>query len=302
MKFTNKQIKRILNIQEFIAITNTLSKLYCDFENKEFIIDTFTDRNTIYRIYCASIYNLIKAIQESKEFFISSQKYKEFEEIINQEYVADDNKYYNTENYRASLFKILETIRNQVNHSLKDDDDNNILFEAYVDFKELEHLRIIIIDIYDEIYNKIDKFKIKEIVLNKSKIRYSLDKISNKVEDLKLKIPKSENRLNKIFKKDNERALELFEQLFNNNNLYDLFMKEPEVIEKFDLADKELQESFKNYENYIDKNGTELEKESLKILKKFIIGTEKESIKDTNKKLEELKQELTELTRKYEGE
>ena len=143
---------------------------------------------------------------------------------------------------------------------------------------------------------------IKEIVLNKSKIRYSLDKISNKVEDLKLKIPKSENRLNKIFKKDNERALELFEQLFNNNNLYDLFMKEPEVIEKFDLADKELQESFKNYENYIDKNGTELEKESLKILKKFIIGTEKESIKDTNKKLEELKQELTELTRKYEGE
>lgn len=200
------------------------------------------------------------------------------------------------------MFKILETIRNQINHSLKDDDDNNILFEAYVDFKELEHLRIIIIDIYDEIYNKIDKFKIKEIVLNKPKIRYSLDKISNKVEDLKLKIPKSENRLNKRFKKVNERALELFEQLFNNNNLYVLFMKEPEVIEKFDLADKELQESFKNYEDYIDKNGTELEKESLKILKKFIIGTEKESIKDINKKLEKLKQELTELTRKYEGE
>lgn len=302
MKFTNKQIKRILNVQEFVAIANSLSKIYRDFENKEFIIDTFTDKNNIYRVYCASIYNLIKAIQESKEFFSCSHKYEEFEEIINQEYVADDNKYYNTENYKTSLFKILETIRNQVNHSSKDDDDNNILFEAYVDFEELEHLRIIIIDIYDETYNKIDKFKIKEIILNKPKIKYSLDKISNKVEDIKLKIPKNENRLNKIFKKDNERALELFEQLFNNNNLYDLFMKEPEAIEKFDLADKELQEYFKSYEDYIDKNGTELEKEALKILKKFIAETEKVSIKDTNKKLEELKQKLEELARKYEGE
>ena len=59
MKYTDKQIGKILNVQEFVAMSNTLSKVYLDFENKEYFIDTFTDRDRIYRIYCASIYNLI---------------------------------------------------------------------------------------------------------------------------------------------------------------------------------------------------------------------------------------------------
>ena len=135
MKYTIKQIKKILNVQEFVAMSNTLSKVYLDFENKEYFIDTFTDRDRIYKIYCASIYNLVKAIQDSKEYFINTKKYEEFENIINQEYVATDHKYYKKENYKASLFKIIETIRHQVNHSLKEDEDNNILFAAYIDFE-----------------------------------------------------------------------------------------------------------------------------------------------------------------------
>lgn len=295
MEYSNKQINKILNIQEFVNISNTLSKVYNDFENKEYFIDTFTDRDRIYRIYCASIYNLVKAIQDSKDYFINTKKYEEFKNMINQEFIANDNKYYKKENYKATLFKIIETIRHQVNHSLKDDEDNNILFAAYIDFEILENLRVIINDIFSEIYNQIDKDKIKEIVLSKPKIKYSMDKLSNKVDELKLRIPENENRLNEVFKKDNDRSLELFDQLFNGSNLYDLFMRDPEAIKRFDSADKEIQESFKKIEEYINVNGTKLEKEAFRIYKEFMEIDEETSIKDLNKNVEELKNRLEKL-------
>ena len=298
MKYTDKQIGKILNVQEFVAMSNTLSKVYLDFENKEYFIDTFTDRDRIYRIYCASIYNLIKAIQDSKEYFINTKKYEEFEKMINQEFIANDNKYYKKENYKATLFKIIETIRHQVNHSLKDDEDNNILFAAYIDFEILENLRFIINDIFSEVYNQIDKSKIKELILNKPKIKYSMDKLSNKVDELKLRIPENENRLNEVFKKDNERSLELFDQLFNGSNLYDLFMKDPEAINRFDSADKEIQESLNRVEEYINSNGTDLEKEAFKIYKEFMENDEEVSIKDTTKNIDEMKVRLEKLVEK----
>ena len=298
MKYTDKQISKILNVQEFVSMSNTLSKVYLDFENKEYFIDTFTDRDRIYRIYCASIYNLIKAIQDSKEYFINTKKYEEFEKMINQEFIANDNKYYKKENYKATLFKIIETIRHQVNHSLKDEEDNNILFAAYIDFEILENLRFIINDIFSEIYNQIDKTKIKEIVLNKPKIKYSMDKLSNKVDELKLRIPENENRLSDVFKKDNERSLELFDQLFNGSNLYDLFMGDPEAIKRFDSADREIQKSFKKIEEYINVNGTNLEKEAFKIYKEFMENDEEVSIKDTTKNIEEMKARLEKLVEK----
>ena len=298
MKYTDKQMGKILNVQELVAMSNTLSKVYLDFENKEYFIDTFTDRDRIYRIYCASIYNLIKAIQDSKEYFINTKKYEEFEKMINQEFIANDNKYYKKENYKATLFKIIETIRHQVNHSLKDDEDNNILFAAYIDFEILENLRFIINDIFSEVYNQIDKTKIKEIVLNKSKIKYSMDKFSNKVDELKLRISENENRLSDGFKKDNERSLELFDQLFNGSNLYDLFMKDPEAINRFDSADKEIQESLNRVEEYINSNGTDLEKEAFKIYKEFMENDEGVSIKDTTKNIEEMKVRLEKLVEK----
>ncbi len=298
MKYTDKQIGKILNVQEFVSMANTLSKVYLDFENKEYFIDTFTDRDRIYRLYCASIYNLVKAIQDSKEYFINTKKYEEFEKITNQEFVANDNKYYKKKNYKATLFKIIETIRHQVNHSLKDDEDNNILFAAYIDFEILENLRFIINDIFSEVYNQIDKSKIKELILNKPKIKYSMDKLSNKVDELKLRIPENENKLNEVFKKDNERSLELFDQLFNGSNLYDLFMKDPEAINRFDSADKEIQESLNRVEEYINSNGTDLEKEAFKIYKEFMENDEEVSIKDTTKNIEEMKARLEKLVEK----
>ncbi len=297
MKYTSKQLNKILNVQEFIAISNVLSKLYLDFENKEYLIDTFSDRSIVYRIYCASIYNLVKAIQESKEYFVSTDKYKDFLDIINQEYVASDGRYYKNENYRATLFKIIETIRHQVNHSLKEDEDNNILFAAYIDFEILEKLRITINDIFNEVYNEIDKKKIKEIVLNKPKIKYSMDRISNKFDELKLRIPENDNKLNEVFKKENDMAVELFNQLFNGSNLYDLFMKDPEAIKKFEDADKEIQESNKKIENYINEFGTTREKEFLTVFKDFMKENENKSIKDINKNVEMLKERLENLNK-----
>lgn len=302
MKFTDKQIKRILNVQEFISITNILSKIYIDFENKEYVIDTLTDRNQIYKIYCASIYNLIKAIQDSKEYFACTKKYNEFEEIINQEYLADDNKYYSKDNYKASLFKIIETVRHQVNHSLKDDEDNNILFESYIDFEILEYLRNVIIDIYNEVYNKINKSKIKDIILSKPKVKYSFDRLSNKFDELKSKIPKDTNKLDVIFKKDNDRALELINQLFNSSNLYDLYSKNPDAIKKLDLADKEIQDSFKKVEDYLNENGTDLQKNAFSLLKNFTAETTNESIRSINKNMEALKEKFLKLVETQDKE
>lgn len=282
MEYTNKQIKKILNVQEFIAMSNTLSKVYLDFENKEYFIDTFAERERIYKLYCASIYNLIIAIQDSKEYFNKSKGYDKFEKIISQEYVADDNRYYSKENYKASLFKIIETIRHQTNHSLKEEDDNNVLFESYIDFKILENLRMVINDIFDEIYNQIDRSKIKDIVLNKPKVKYSSDKLLTTINDLKLNIPKNNDIFNHTFKDDNNRALEIFEQLFNINNLYDLFMNDQEAIEKFNLANNEMQGSLRKCESYILENGTELEKEIMVILKDFIKSNNGETIGNVN--------------------
>ena len=53
MKFTTKQINKILNVQEFVAMSDTLARIYLEYDDKEYLIDTFTDRDRIYRIYAA---------------------------------------------------------------------------------------------------------------------------------------------------------------------------------------------------------------------------------------------------------
>lgn len=90
----------------------------------------------------------------------------------------------------------------------------------------------------------------------------------------------------------------MFAQLFNGSNLYDLFMKDPEAIKRFDSADKEIQESLNMVEEYINSNGTDLEKEAFRILKEFMENDEEISIKDSNKNVEEFKDRLEKLVEK----
>lgn len=75
MKYTNKEIDRILRIRDFVEISNTLSKVYLDFENNEYSIDTINDKDRIFKIYCSSIYNLINSIKDDKQFFDKSDRY-----------------------------------------------------------------------------------------------------------------------------------------------------------------------------------------------------------------------------------
>ena len=90
----------------------------------------------------------------------------------------------------------------------------------------------------------------------------------------------------------------MFDQLFNGSNLYDLFMKDSEAINRFDSADKEIQESLNRVEEYINSNGTDLEKEAFKIYKEFMENDEGVSIKDTTKNIEEMKVRLEKLVEK----
>lgn len=90
----------------------------------------------------------------------------------------------------------------------------------------------------------------------------------------------------------------MFDQLFNGSNLYDLFMKDSEAINRFDSADKEIQESLNRVEEYINSNGTDLEKEAFKIYKEFMGNDEEVSVKDTTKNIEEIESKIGKISRK----
>ena len=299
--YTNKQINRILCIEELVEYTNILSKIYLEQDNKEFFIDNLNEKEKIYKLYCAAIFNLIKAIKESKEFFGKTEKYKDFEDMLNQKFIASDNKYYSKENYESSLFKIIETIRNQVNYYQINDGDNNVLFEAYIDFEIVEKLRKIMNDIFNEIYDELDQTKIKNIVLNKPKIKYSFDKLSNKVDELNALVSKDDNLLPDKVKKDSEKMAIIFSDIFNSEMIYDIFNRDPAAINKVQEADSEIINLFKSIESYINSYGSEYEKEAAKILKKYMNEefSDNESINDINNKEVKMKEELIELFKKY---
>ena len=270
MEYTDKQVKRILSIQEFIEIVNTLSKMYKEFYNKELMLDTLIDKKVIYKVYCSSIYNLVVAIKNSKEFFQNTDQYIELENMINEEFVADNVKYYSNEKYSANLFQILQTIRNQANHFERDDDDNNVLFEAYVDDKIIEKLRIILNNVFYDTYYKIDKNQIKKIILSKIKIQYSFDQLSNKIDLLKSKIQDSQKNSDILIQRENEIAFELLEHLLNPQNIYDLHMKNPEAIGELDSIELKIENSMIQVNEYINSNGSKFEAKIYELAKKYL--------------------------------
>ena len=44
MNYTNKQINRILHIQDFLGIANTLSKIYSEYDDKELTSDNIVEK------------------------------------------------------------------------------------------------------------------------------------------------------------------------------------------------------------------------------------------------------------------
>ena len=300
MNYTNKQINRILHIENFLVTTNTLSKIYKEYDNKELTADNIIEKQCIYKLFCSAMYNLIDAIKKSNEIFVNTKSFKLFLQNINQKFVADNNELVERENYESNLYKILAQIRHQNNHFEKDDNDDTMLFEIYIDFEILDELRKIINEIFYEIYTQIDKNKIKQITLSSPKIKYSFDKFDKTVDYVELKYLESTNEIDIIFAKDNERAIEILREYCNPSNVFDLINKDKEAMKKYDLIDNEMEELFHKQDKYIAENGNELQKETMNLLKDFFINNDSVTKNEYNKNMKELADKLKELNDKSE--
>lgn len=300
MNYTNKQINRIVRIQDFLGTVNILSRIYCEYDDKELTIDNIIEKKCIYKLFCSSMYNLIDAIKKSNEIFSNTNSYETFHQKINQKIVADNNDFVEKENYESNLYKILSQIRHQNNHFEKDDNDDTMLFEICIDFEILEELRKIINEIFYEIYNEIDKKRIKQITLSSPKIKFSFDKFDKKVDYVELKYFESTNEIDQIFAKDNERAIQILRECYNPSNIFDLMNKDEEAIKNYDLIDKEMEELFNKLDKYISENGNALQKETMNLLKDFFINNESVTKNEYDKNMKELADRLKELKEENE--
>lgn len=300
MTYTNKQINRILHIQDFLGTANILSKIYREYDNKELNASNIIEKQCIYKLFCSAMYNLIDAIKKSNEIFDNTKSYKLFQQNINKKFVADNNEFVERESYESNLYKILAQIRHQNNHFEKDDNDDTMLFEIYIDFEILDDLRKIINEIFYEVYNEIDKNKIKQITLSRPKIKYSFDKFDKNVDYIELKYLESTNEIDKIFAKDNERAIEILREYCNPSNIFDLVNNDKETLKKYDLNDKEMDELSNKYDKYIFENGNELQKQAMNLIKAFFINNENVTKSEYDKNTKELVDKLKELKEKSE--
>lgn len=300
MNYTNKQINRILHIQDFLGTANILSKIYREYDSKELNASNIIEKQCIYKLFCSAMYNLIDAIKKSSEIFGNTKSYKLFQQNINKKFVADNNEFVERESYESNLYKILAQIRHQNNHFEKDDNDDTMLFEIYIDFEILDDLRKIINEIFYEVYSEIDKNKIKQITLSRPKIKYSFDKFDKNVNYIELKYLESTNEIDKIFAKDNERAIEILREYCNPSNIFDLVNNDKETLKKYDLNDKEMDELFNKYDKYIFENGNELQKQAMNLIKDFFINNENVTKSEYDKNTKELVDKLKELKEKSE--
>lgn len=300
MKYTDKQINRILHIQDFLGTVNTLSKIYNEYDNKELTVDNIIEKQCIYKLFCSTMYNLIDAIKKSNEVFGNTKSFKVFQQNINRKFVVDTNEFVEKENYESNLYRILAQIRHQNNHFEKDDNEDTVLFQIYIDFEILDELRKIVNEVFCEIYNEIDKNKIKQITLSRPKIKYSFNKFDKKIDYVKLKYLESTNEIDKLFAKDNERAIEILREYFNPSNVFDLMNKDKDAIKKYDLIDKEMEELFNKQDKYITENGNKLQKETMNLLKDFFINNESITKNEYDKNMKELANNLKQLSEKIE--
>ena len=301
MNYTNKQINQILHIQDFLGVANTLSKIYSEYDDKVFTFDNIIEKQCIYKLFCSAMYNLIDAVKKANEIFGNTKSYKLFQQNINKKFIVGNNEFVEEENYESNLYKILAQIRHQNNHFEKDDNDDTMLFEIYIDFEILDELRKIIGEIFYEIYNEIDINKIKQITLSRPKIRYSFDKFDKKVDYVELKYIESTNEIDKIFAKDNEKAIEMLREYCNPSNVFDLMNKDKEAIKKYDLIDEKMEELFNKQDKYITENGNDLQKETMNLLKDFFINNESVTKNEYDKNMKDLADKLKELNEKIEN-
>lgn len=250
-------------------------------------------KNNEYILYCSSMYNLVDAIKKSNDIFGNDSLYESFKCSINQKYVAHNVEYLEKQNYESNLYKILGQIRHQNNHFEKDDNDDTILFEIYIDYEILYRLNKIINELFYKVYNNIDKNKLKQLVLSRTKIRYSFDKFNKEIDYIKTEYSQSTSEIDKIFAKDNERAITILREYCNPSNFFDLMTKEERALKNFALNEKEMDLMFNKIDKYFSKNGTESQQAVLKLIKDYFVTdtsiTKNEHDKNIKEFIEKLK-------------
>lgn len=225
--------------------------------------------------------------------FGDCKKYSDFDDFINKEFFASD-KYYKKINYKSDFYRIMKTIRNQVNHFNRNDEDDNMLFEIYIDFNIIDSLRLIINDIFYEIYTKLDKTKIESIILSKPKIKYSFDKMNEKIDLIEQKCNESTNEVDNFCTKENAESIEILRDYFNPNNIFKLLNKDENIEKKYDAMDNRMDEMLEQQLQYVELNGTNQQKEAINLIKKFT-SQDIISKNDYDKSLKILAENLTKL-------
>lgn len=297
MKYSNKQIKRIVAIQEFVEISNTLSKLYIKSDNEELSKESISDKAILYKLYCSSIYNLVVAIKNSKDIFSIAEDYDKFVGLINERYKTDNENYYETIEYETSLFKLLAEIRNKCNHFEKDDNDDIVLFEIYIDFKKVEELRIIINSIFSQIYITIDKSQLEKYFLSKPKVRYEIDRINHAINEYEEKVIERNKVVDDSITEDNLKAISLLKKIFEPTTLYRLITEEKSEYSNLNLIYDGFIQIFLKYEHKILTEGTIVEKKIVREIKEFLKENENVSLNKYNANVERLFERLGEISK-----
>lgn len=288
MEYTNKQLNKILSLKEFLEITNTLSEVYKSYNDKKISVKNDIDKSNIYKVFCGSLFNTLDGIIKCKEFFNNCIKFDNLNNLLNQVYITEDKEIYNKVGYKTTLYKMLRETRNLYNHFEKEENDETMLYEVYIDLNILEEIRKLANDIFYEFYKNIDAKCLKNAEINRKKIRYRLGLLNNSIVNLENKIIASNNRIDKIYERETKESIALVKKTFEPGNLYDLFNGDKSAIEEFDNIDSKISGYYKKAKNEVEKNGSDNEKKIMQILDEFMKSDEEISYKEREENFERM--------------
>lgn len=288
MEYTNKQLNKILSLKEFLEITNTLSEVYKSYNDKKISVKNDIDKSNIYKVFCGSLFNTLDGIIKCKEFFNNCIKFDNLNNLLNQVYITEDKEIYNKVGYKTTLYKMLRETRNLYNHFEKEENDETMLYEVYIDLNILEEIRKLANDIFYEFYKNIDAKCLKNVEINRKKIKYRLGLLNNSIVNLENKIIASNNRIDKIYERETKESIALVKKTFEPGNLYDLFNGDKSAIEEFNNIDSIISGYYKKAKNEVEKNGSDNEKKVMQILDEFMKSDEEISYKEREENFERM--------------
>lgn len=288
MEYTNKQLNKILSLKEFLEITNTLSEVYKSYNDKKISVKNDIDKSNIYKVFCGSLFNTLDGIIKCKEFFNNCIKFDNLNNLLNQVYITEDKEIYNKVGYKTTLYKMLRETRNLYNHFEKEENDETMLYEVYIDLNILEEIRKLANDIFYEFYKNIDAKCLKNAEINRKKIKYRLGLLNNSIVNLENKIIASNNRIDKIYERETKESIALVKKTFEPGNLYDLFNGDKSAIEEFNNIDSKISGYYKKAKNEVEKNGSDNEKKVMQILDEFMKSDEEISYKEREENFERM--------------